>query len=397
MRIFVVDPGQQVPFYCRGLAGALAAGGDDVTFVTAPLMHYDAGPPPPGVDVIHAFGRWLPPWAPPAAGGRAGMPLAARHAAVRRALRVLCYPAEVAAFVRLALQRRPQIVHWQWSLVPALDGLAIHRLRRAGIATVLTAHNVLPHEPRPWHAGQWRRLYRAVDGVVVHSRATRVRLIALAGPEPERVEVIPMAADGPAVAVDRQAARAALGLPPGGPVALFLGHVRPYKGVLDLIAAWRRVADAVPGARLLVAGPVGDGGEAMAAAVAAPGTGVDFRPGFVATADLAIHFAAADVVALPYRDTDDSAVLATALAHGCPVVATAVGGLPEALAAGGGVVVPPGDRAALAGALAAVLGDAGRRASLAGEARAAAAAWTWREAAARTRAFYTRLAAGGRP
>lgn len=393
MRVFLVDPGQQVPFYCRGLARALAAAGDGVALVTAPLPHYDPGPAPPGVEVIHAFGRWLPAAGRPAAG--AARP-AARRAAVRRVLRAAGYPGELAALVRLAVARRPAVVHWQWSLIPLLDGLAIRRLRRAGITAVLTAYNVLPHERRPWQATQWRRLYRAVDGVIVHSHATRERLLALTGLAVEAVDVIPMAGDGPPTPVDRAAARASLGLPPDGPVALFLGHVRPYKGVPDLVAAWPRVAAALPAATLVVAGPIGDGG-AAAAAVAAVATAarVEFRPGFVPTASVPAYLAAADVVVLPYRDTDDSAVLATALAHGRPVVATAVGGLPEALAGGGGVVVERGDAGALAGALVSVLGDGGRRAALAQAARAAAAAWTWRDAAARTREVYARRAAGG--
>jgi glycosyltransferase involved in cell wall biosynthesis len=77
-------------------------------------------------------------------------------------------------------------------------------------------------------------------------------------------------------------------------------------------------------------------------------------------------------------------VVTEALAHGLPVVATEVGGVPEALGHGAdggrpGLLVPPGDPAVLAAALRAWLEDAGLRARLrraAGERRASLSRWS---------------------
>jgi len=391
MRVVLVDPSQQVPYYGRALAGALAAGGADVTLATSPLIYYDPGPPPAGVALAEPFGRLL------AHGiGATGADWWVRHGAARRLLRGLGYPAELAALVRHMRRTAPAVVHVQWSLVPHLDAWAVGALRGAGIGTVVTAHNALPHERRPWHAASYRRLYTAADRVIVHSNATRDRLLALGGVPPDRVRVIPIPADAERDAVDRRGARRALGLQDDLPVALFFGHIRPYKGLDDLLEAWPLVAQRLPGARLVVAGPVAGGTRhprARSGSVdgSGPHGAVDLRPGFVAPPGVTSFFAAADVVVLPYRATDDSAVLATARGHGRAVVATAVGGLPEALAAGGGRTVPPGDRTALADALIAILGDPGARDRLEAEARAAAAAWTWRHAAAATREIYDEL------
>jgi glycosyltransferase involved in cell wall biosynthesis len=76
------------------------------------------------------------------------------------------------------------------------------------------------------------------------------------------------------------------------------------------------------------------------------------------------------------------------LALGIPVVATSVGGVPEALAGGGGVLVPPGDADALATALIELLGDPGRRTRLSAEGSTAAKAFDIRETARRTEALY---------
>ena len=88
--------------------------------------------------------------------------------------------------------------------------------------------------------------------------------------------------------------------------------------------------------------------------------------------------------------------LRAALAYGRPVVATAVGGLPEALAFGGGLLVPPGDPDALAEGLAKVLLDSALRERLEREALAVADRWTWRDAAQATLAVYHRASSQGR-
>jgi glycosyltransferase involved in cell wall biosynthesis len=103
-----------------------------------------------------------------------------------------------------------------------------------------------------------------------------------------------------------------------------------------------------------------------------------------AEADLARSYAAADVLVLPSRAETYGMVIAEALARGLPVVAAEVGGVPEALgrSADGtrpGLLVPPGDPAALRDALRTWLEDAGMRRRLraaAGERRASLADWS---------------------
>jgi glycosyltransferase involved in cell wall biosynthesis len=106
-------------------------------------------------------------------------------------------------------------------------------------------------------------------------------------------------------------------------------------------------------------------------------------PGPLTGADLAASYGAADLLVLASRAETYGMVVTEALAHGLPVVATAVGGVPEALGRGAdsvrpGLLVPPGDPAVLGAALRGWLGDAELRRRLrraAGERRASLPGW----------------------
>lgn len=107
-------------------------------------------------------------------------------------------------------------------------------------------------------------------------------------------------------------------------------------------------------------------------------------PGPQAEADLAASYAAADLLVSPSRAETYGMAIAEALARGLPVVAAHVGGVPEALGRGAdgtrpGLLVPPGDPAALRNALRRWLEDAPLRQRLraaARERRASLADWT---------------------
>ncbi|MFL5767598.1 MAG: glycosyltransferase, partial [Actinomycetota bacterium] len=106
--------------------------------------------------------------------------------------------------------------------------------------------------------------------------------------------------------------------------------------------------------------------------------------------DAADLLPAFDVFCLPSLHEGLPLSLLEALAVGVPVVATSVGGVPEALANGGGAVVPPSDAGALATALLELLGDPGRRARLSAEGSVAARAFDIRKTVRRTEALYLR-------
>jgi glycosyltransferase involved in cell wall biosynthesis len=359
MRVLQVDASAFTPPYDHALCAALARAGAEVTLATSRFGYGDVPAPERYVRDERAFYRWQPG----AAGSRA-----------RLAAKLAQHVPDM-----LRLRRRPareaEIVHFQWLAVQHLDAHLLPRDR----PVVLTAHDVLPREPRPGQLAAQRRLYERVDAIVVHSEHGRERLLREAGADPAKVEVIPHGA----FAHLASAPPAPLPLPDTDrPVALFFGLLRPYKGVDVLLEAWRGIDDA----ELWV---VGNARMDTAPLRATAPPNVRFLERFVSDAEAAALFRRADVAVLPYRQIDQSGVLFTALAFGTPLVLSDVGGFPEVEAA---VHVPAGDPAALRDALERVLRDPGERERLAAAAReAAATTYDWDAIARRHLALYARL------
>jgi glycosyltransferase involved in cell wall biosynthesis len=138
---------------------------------------------------------------------------------------------------------------------------------------------------------------------------------------------------------------------PAGPVILFFGNVREYKGLEDLVAALPLVRHSVD-AMLVVAGTFMEPLERYRKQARALGVEdqIRFVPDYVPDEEVAGLFARSDVVALPYRSAPGSGVLGQAAGAGKPVVATAVGSLPD-MVGERGILVPPCDPGALADGL----------------------------------------------
>jgi glycosyltransferase involved in cell wall biosynthesis len=255
--------------------------------------------------------------------------------------------------------------------------------------SVLTAHDLLPREPRPGQVRAQRRLFDAVDALIVHSEYGRGQLVDRLGVPAAKVQVIH---HGAFDHLTRQPTELPLPEPFAdvrGPVVLFFGLLRPYKGIEVLLDAWRGIEDA----ELWIVGrprmPV------VPLRVRAGGS-VRFVSRYISDAELPAYFRRAEIVVLPYLRTerfDQSGVLATALAFGKPLLASDIGGFSEVAGTGAARLVAPGDAAALRAALIDLLGDATAREQMSDAAvRAAAGPFSWDEAARLTRALYESLA-----
>jgi glycosyltransferase involved in cell wall biosynthesis len=296
------------------------------------------------------------------------------------ATKLLEHVPNMVAYRRHALAA--EVVHFQWLSVQAVDRRLLPRR-----PVILTAHDLLPREPRPLQVHAQRRLYGSVDAVVAHSEFGRRQLVEQLGIAAEKVRVIHHGAFHYLAAMPAGALPAELDAPNSEPVVLFFGLLRPYKGIDVLLDAWRRLGDAqaelwiVGRPRMPVDGVLG----------AAPPS-VKWVTRFVSDPELVACFRRADVVVLPYLRTDRfdfSGVLATALAFAKPAVLSDVGGFDEVAEAGAARVVPPEDAAALADALGNLLADREQRDRLSAGARAAAEGpYSWDAAAQQTLALY---------
>ena len=192
-----------------------------------------------------------------------------------------------------------------------------------------------------------RAVLEAATAVITTSRWTERRLRELHGLPAERIHVAEPGVD-PAPVTSGTA---------GGEALLCVAAVTPHKGHDALLDALATVAD-LPW-RCTCVGSL-DRDPAFAASVQRRANGrVEFT-GPRTGAELERTYAAADLLVLPSHAETYGMVVTEALARGVPVVATDVGGVSEALG-DGGLLVPPGDPAALGAALRRWLRDAGLR------------------------------------
>jgi starch synthase len=207
---------------------------------------------------------------------------------------------------------------------------------------------------------------RACAGLVVGSSVERARVSRMYAVPEERLAPIPNPID---VTVwrplDRAAGRSAAGLPLGVPVAAWHGQMQVQRKGLDvLLAAWSRVIERYPDARLVLIGS-GEGEEELRAIVAARGLpGVSIVGGWANDrSELAALLSAADVYAFPSRHEGFAVAPLEAMACGLPVVGADAPGVEDAVDACG-IVVSRGDPDAFAAALLDLFGDERRRTTL---------------------------------
>jgi glycosyltransferase involved in cell wall biosynthesis len=366
MKVQLVDPSAFTPPYDRALAAALARAGAEVELLTSRFL-YGLVPATDGYLARECFYRRSATRGLDARGRRAFK--AAEH---------------LPDMLRLRRELDADVVHYQWLTMPSLDAHLLPPKR----PRVMTAHYILPPDPSRRQVATARRLFGQMDAVVAHSEHGAARLRDEVGIDPGRVRVIPHGAFDYLAGLPEEKP-----LPPElegaeGPVILFFGLLRPYKGLDTLLTAFRELE----GAELWIVGnPRMDVEPLRRLAAEAPGR-VRFVTRFVEDAEIPPIFRRADLVALPYRDAEHSGVLYTGLAFGKPLVLSAVGGFPEVAATGAARLVPPDDPAALASALSELTTDPAARERLAAAAReAAAGTYSWDAVAARTLALYRDL------
>ncbi len=238
---------------------------------------------------------------------------------------------------------------------------ALFASRHAGFPVVLRAEHAGLCGDCHWQltARCGRRIKRRCQqaAAIVAPTAAVERELVAAGYSRDRLRKIPHGVPMTAQAAsgDRAEARAALAqtdphlaLPGSGPLVVYVGRLwAEAKGLDDLIAAWRRVVDACPQARLWI---VGEGPDA--ASLRSRVVDFDLVPNVAfagAFDDIDDFLQAADLFVMPARESQASLALLEAMAWGLPIVATATAETQAAIDHGRqGWLVPPANPTALA-------------------------------------------------
>jgi glycosyltransferase involved in cell wall biosynthesis len=330
VRVLLADPPAFTPWYDHELAAALARAGADVELTTSHFRFGD-GPVPAG------YRR-----------RELSYPLSSR-VFKRSPLRLPLKAAEHLGVLAELAAVRPDVLHVQWLALPQLD-----RHLRFRAPAVFTAHDLLPRRTAS-RTGLWQQLLKKFDRVVVHSARGREALAELG----VDARVIPHPVYPSNATRDDD-----------GHTLLALGMIRPYKGLPEAIEATRRIADA----RLLVAGD-----PAMPLDGLMASERVEWRLGYLSTAELDRALSEATVAVFPYRaELDQSGALLQALGAGVPAVVYDVAGLGEPVRAyGAGAVVPAGDLDAFTDAVRTLLADGDALAKARAGAERARSELTW--------------------
>ena len=268
------------------------------------------------------------------------------------------------------VRERPEAVVFQWWSGTVLHSYLLLALaaRLLGARVVVEFHEVLdPGEANVQLAQSYVRLVaplmiRLAHGFVVHSEYDKKLL-----QQHYRLDQRPVAliAHGPYDQYQVAEQEAKQQVVTDCCNLLFLGLIRPYKGLEDLIQAF----DALPESeitryRLTVVGETWEGCIQPARLIEQSRyrERITFVNRYVSDEEVAAFFAGADAVVFPYHRASTSGTLHIAMSQGLPVVVTRVGGLVEAVADyEGAILIPPGDLSALKDALLQVSNLCGKR------------------------------------
>ncbi|UCD51000.1 MAG: glycosyltransferase [Phycisphaerales bacterium] len=302
------------------------------------------------------------------------------------------------------LHGAPDIVHLHW--LPEFGWrqlrafrylvfvLRLLMLRVRGIPLVWTIHNLLPHESR--HRKMDWLLTRIVaglsSGLIVHGESAQRQVVEIWRlRDQSRFAVIPHGnyTSNYPNDVSCTAARKKLGLDDSEMVFLFLGAVRPYKGVLELVDAFRTLA--ADHVSLVIAGkPLNDNFAREIERAAAGLDRVRFHPVFVQDAEVQVYMNAADVVVLPYRHILSSGAALLAMSFGKPCIAPAIGCLGDVLDASGAFLYDPECETGLVKSMRRAVEAKHTLGRMGAHNHDKVLQWTWEKAAEATKTLYER-------
>ncbi len=302
-------------------------------------------------------------------------------------------PRWVLALRRLLRARPFQVVHTHSPVAAVGARLAVSSLARSSRPALMSTEHNSWSSHRPLTRWANRLTFGMDDAHLAVSEDTRRSLPNTVRPTVEVVVHGTSLAEASAARARRDEVRAALGVDPDEVVIITVANLRSNKAYPDLLAAARQVVDAAPGPCRFLA--VGQGPLAEEVDRERLRLGLVGRFELLGRRDDVFDLlAASDVFVLASKVEGYPVALMEALAVGLPVVATAVGGIPDAIRSGeNGILVPPGRPDRLAAALLDLVGDAEKRRRLAKAAMTSGLAFDAGTAVGRTEEVYNALAA----
>jgi beta-1,4-mannosyltransferase len=238
---------------------------------------------------------------------------------------------------------------FSWSLIALRGFVAFYQrllwLRIMGVRLVWTMHNLDNHESQH----RWieslvaRYLAPQMEGIIVHGKSAK-QIVESRWNQRKGIpfHVIPHGhyINSYKNEISAEAARAHFGFSASNLVFLFLGKIRPYKGVVGMVHAFRLHTE--PNARLIITGMPMNQEICNEVAHSIEGDSrIRFLPGHVADDDIQLYMNACDVVVLPYRRILTSGAAVLAMSFGKPCIAPRAGCVTDMLEEKGAIFFDP--------------------------------------------------------
>lgn len=273
----------------------------------------------------------------------------------RRAWRAIRLISAWIDLTRYLSESQPDIVQFSKINFP-FEAVFLRQMRRGGLTLTQICHEFELRENRRGPLSSlavraYSDIYRNFSAIFFHARENSEKFLSLYPfVRQNKTHIIPHGNSGWLLEYfpqnhDWGALRQHYGFKPGQPVVLFFGLLAPSKGIEDLVEAFalvRRSSDA----KLLIAGyptkqfDMAELKEKISESGLAPHVSLD--PRYIPLQEVGALMGLATVAVYPYRSSTQSGALQVAYTFGRPVVATSVGGLPEAVEdRRSGLLVPP--------------------------------------------------------
>lgn len=357
--VLLFDPLTAVPYYDASLASALA--GKNTRVQMAAITYYLDRPCFSRLGVKNRPG-WMD------IVGKYNLPRS-----LRRGAKLLELAVNLTVLFFRFRKTPPAVVHVQYlpllrtSL--ALDYAFVRWLQRRGSKFVYTVHDLLPHDTGNRFLDLYTKVYAQADTLICHTASAREELIKTFGVDASKICTIP---HGPLFsgmsAEPTEAIRKSYHLSHNNLVVLWQGLIFPYKGIDFLLDSWPSVVEAIPNARLIIAG-TGDPDllKSLEEKIENMGlqTTVRTRFEYISAEELSQLYTLADCVAFPYKAISTSGALMTAMSFGKAIVATDLPYFQEVLQDGAlGSLVPYGNTSQLSTEIASLLLSPSKRQEL---------------------------------